>query len=133
MRLNRHRLLGLVLDVDLEVILQVFTDAWHVCNHGNSEGLQVLAITDARQLQQLRAVERTPAQTPLSRPSIIDTPRPKKPPIAKLADLDTGSSLWLLRVTEHHLVDLGPRHQGQIRAVKHRMEVGARSAETATA
>ena len=91
-RLDRHRLLGLVLDVHLEVILQVLTDARQLGNDVNPERLEVLTITDARQLQQLRAVERTAAQNDsprLHRRTPADTTDAKlrtRPPLVPVED-----------------------------------------------
>ena len=52
-RRHRHRLLGAVLDVDLEVVLEVLADRRHVLHHVDAERLQLRGPPHARELEQL--------------------------------------------------------------------------------
>jgi hypothetical protein len=65
-RLHRDRLLGGVLDVDLEVVLQVLADAGQVVHDVDAERLEVVRVADAGELQQLRRVDRAAAQDHLA-------------------------------------------------------------------
>ena len=60
-RVQRDRLLALVLDIHLQVILQVLADTGQVEHDGNVEFLQPRTGADARALQQLRRRDRAAA------------------------------------------------------------------------
>ena len=61
-RVERHRLLAGVLDVDLQVVLQVLADARAVGRHRDAMGAQVVGRADAREQEQLRRIDRTACQ-----------------------------------------------------------------------
>ncbi len=61
-RRDGNRLLGGVLDVDLEVILEVIANARKVRDGLDAQGLQLGGVSHARQLEQLRRIDRSAAQ-----------------------------------------------------------------------
>ena len=63
---DRDRLLGGVLDVDLEVVLEVLADAGQVVHEGDAELGEVLLVADAGELEQLGRVDRAAAQDDLA-------------------------------------------------------------------
>ena len=65
-RRDRDRLLGGVLDVDLEVVLEVLADAGQVVHERDAELGEVLLVADAGELEQLRGVDRAAAQDDLA-------------------------------------------------------------------
>ena len=122
-RLDRHRLQALVLDVDLEVVLQVPADGGQVVHGRDAEGAQVVGVAHARQLEQLRRVERAAAQHHLAGLDALE--------VAATAGgvLDAGGA----GAVEQDPVGERPRHHGEVRPVHHRVQVGACRAEAATA
>ena len=65
-RRDRDGLLGAVLDVDLEVVLQVLADAREVVDDVDPERLELARVADAGELQQLRRVDRAAAEDHLA-------------------------------------------------------------------
>jgi hypothetical protein len=59
--LHRHRLGTSVLDVDLQMILEVFAHSGDLDDRLHPDRLEVGGLTDAQQLEQLRRVECTAA------------------------------------------------------------------------
>ena len=123
MWLDRHRSLRLVLDVHLEVILQVFSDARERRPPRRCpRPTEVFRIANPRQLQELRAVEGSAAQRRPLRPRSISTPRPlaTSTPIARVPSNTTLFTCVL-------------GHQVEVRSVEHWVEVGPSCAQAASA
>src|SRR5208283_415274 len=111
-RRDRHRLRARVLDVDLEMVLQVLTDAGKLLHHVGIEGPQFVGIANARQLQQVRRVEGASTQDDLASMHLTITPRsfgldPDGPPAF---EEDLGHERPALDVEvrpAHHRVQVG--------------------------
>jgi len=58
---KRDRLLAGILDVSLDVVLQVLTDARQVLDDGDAERLERVGVADPRQHEHLRGVDRAAA------------------------------------------------------------------------
>ncbi len=87
-RLHRHRLGAGVLDVHLEVVLEVLTDAGEVGHDRDAERAQVVRRADPGEHQQLRGVDRpagkdhVTGEDPIRRPSSA-RPRATSTPMAR--------------------------------------------------
>jgi hypothetical protein len=55
-----------VLDVDLEMVLEVLSHRREVMDDADAEGLELARIPDSRELEELRGVDRTPAEDHLA-------------------------------------------------------------------
>ncbi len=119
-RLHRDRLERAVLDVDLEVILEVGADARHVGDDRDAERLEVRRPPDARQLQQLRRVDRAAGEDDLA---ALD---PLRPPTLPL-DVDGDGA----PAVEHDLGDERPRPDGQVAPAPDGLQVRLRGAQPA--
>ena len=114
-RLHRDGLRGAVLDVDLEVVLEVRADAGQVRHHVDPERLERGCVTDARELQQLRRVERAAREDDLTGEDPLD-------PASATGDLDPDRPRSL---------EQDPRHERagahlEVRPTHDRVEVGPR-------
>ena len=118
---DRHRLLGGVLDVDLEVVLEVLADAGQVVDHVDAEAGEVLLVADAGELEQLRGVDGAAAQDHLARGHAA------RPAGAEIVDADGALALEPDAGAERERVD------GQVLAVPHGVQVGPRGREAAAA
>ena len=121
-RLHRDGLEAPVLDVDLEVVLEVGTDARQVGHDGDAEVLQVRRRADAGELEQLRRVDRAARQDDLA---ALDPLRSPTPPL----DVDGDGA----RPLEHDAGHERPRPDGQVATAADRLQVGLRRRDPATA
>ena len=113
-RLHRHRLRARVLDVDLQVILEVLADARAGrATTAMPSAAQFAGVAHARQLQQLRRVDRPAAEDDLAAPTrrtgrrhASTRRRPRACPRSHPGDQGARAD-----------VEVGPRHHGlQVRA-----------------
>ena len=110
-----------VLHVDLEVVLQVLPHAGQVGDDADPVRAQLVRRADARQLEQLRRVDRAAAEHDLARPDAVRA--------APAGVVDAGRARAVeadaqhLRERDH--VEVGPAH--------HRVQVRARGGEPAPA
>ena len=118
---DRDRLLGGVLDVDLEVVLEVLADAGQVVDHVDPERRQVLLVADTGELEQLRGVDRAAAEDHLAG---VDGASPSG---AEVVDADRPLAV------EPHLRGQRQRLHVQVAAVSDGVQVGARGREPAAA
>ena len=103
-----------VLDVDLEVILQVLAHARQVVHDRHAERLELARVADARELQQLRRVDRAAAEDHLVRADHLR--------LAAVDDLDTDRA----RSLEDDPVDEGAAANLEVRAIR-RPDAGRRA------
>ena len=120
-RRDGDRLLGGVLDVDLEVVLEVLTDAGQVVDQVDAEAGKVVLVADAGELEQLRGVDGAAAQDHLARGDAAG------PAGAEIVDADGALALEPDAGAERERVD------GQVLAVPHGVQVGPRGREAAAA
>ncbi len=99
----------------------MFAHAGELDDRVDTDRGQVIGVTDAGQLQQLGRVERTAAQDHLGGTHGV-SPHP-----AAVLDADGAGPL------EAHLLDVRQRDDVQVRTVHHRVQVGARGAQSTTA
>ena len=119
---DRDRLLGGVLDVDLEVVLEVLAHAGRVVHDVDAEAAEQRLVTDAGELEQLRGVDRAAAEDDLAGVDACALP-------AAAAVVDADRALAL----EPHL---GGDREGldvEVLAVPDRVQVGASGGEPAAA
>ena len=115
---DRHRLRAGVLDVDLEVVLEVLADAGQVGDHVDAEGLEMLVgVADARELEELRGVDRAAAQHDLAGAHAV-----RRAPVRVL---DAHGP----RALEQDLRDERAGLDLEVRPLHHRVQVGARGGE----
>ena len=116
-RLHRHRLRARVLDVDLEVVLQVLADALEVVDDIDSERTQIPGVSDARELEELRRVDRAAAKDDLVR-------------MNRLA-VDVNANGF--RPVEHDTIDERLAAHLEVRTAQDRMQVRTCGAQPAAA
>ena len=109
---DRDRLLGGVLHVDLEVVLQVGADAREVVDHLDAERREVRGVADARELEQLRGVDGAAAEHDLAG---LDAA-----PTAGVPVVEADRAL----APEPDAGDEGERLDAQVGARPRRIEVG---------
>ena len=100
------------------MVLQVLADTGQVVHHVDAERLERLGVADARELEQLRRVDRTAAEDDLVRARLLER-------VLAGAVLDADGA----RALEEHPRDLRARLQLEVRALDHGMEVGPRRAQ----
>jgi hypothetical protein len=116
-RRDRDGLRGAVLDVDLEVVLEVLADPRQVVDDVDPERAQLVRVADARELQQLRRVDRAAAEDHLVRADRL----------ALHLDADRA------RPVEDDARDERPRAHLEVRAAQHGVEVRTRGAQPTAA
>ena len=122
-RLHRDRAQALVLHVHLEVVLEVAPDAGKVGQDIDAEVRELGGRSDARQQQELGAVDRATGQDHLAGRVAIDAAAPPAP-----SDLDADGAGPLEQDPGHE--PAGPDRE--VRALaQDRMEVGARRTQAA--
>src|SRR5690606_10003400 len=63
---DRYRLERPVLDIHLEMVLEVLADAGEMVDGFDTDRAEMVGVTDPGELEELRRVERTPAQDDFS-------------------------------------------------------------------
>src|SRR5581483_6793491 len=106
-----------VLDVDLEVILEVLADAGQVVDRANADRLELPRVADARELQELRRVDRAAAEE--------DLPGPDGGTPPAMDHLDADGAAGLEEDARHER----PAAQLEVLASTDRAEIGARRIE----
>src|SRR5207342_3913675 len=119
-RLHRHRLGGGVLDVDLEVVLEMVTDAGQVLDDVDPEGGQLGRVADARQLEPLRRVDRPAGEDDLLAPDELRAATAEGD-----LDADRGATV------EDDPTDERARSDLEVRTLADRVEVGPGGAQPA--
>ena len=119
---DRDRLLGGVLDVDLEVVLEVLADAGQVVDDVDAELAEQRLVADAGELEQLRGVDRATAEDDLA-----GVARCGAAAAAPVVDADRALAL------EAHPGRHRQRLDVEVLAVPDRVQVGAGRGEPAAA
>ena len=113
-RLHRHGLLGGVLHVHLEVVLQVLPHTCQIGHHRDVQRRQQLGRTDTGELQQLRRGEGASAE------------HDARPPLDARAAPPAALHAHRPVALEDDAVDVRTAANGEVGATQHRMQVGPR-------
>jgi hypothetical protein len=112
--LHRDRQPALVLDVDLEVVLEVLADARDMGDRLDAQGLELVRVAHARELQQLGRVEGTAGQDHGAAVRLLDLA-----PAGRVLHANRARAL------EQDAADEGARDHLEVATANHRVQVGA--------